>query len=316
MYYLGVDCGGTKSAFLLGDESGKIYARHRSGGCIIMDAHKEGLKETLKEGVEAVCKQAGITKDEIACMGLGISCYGEGEGTEEETQEACEEVLSSDRVVCQCDTYVGWAGSLLFRPGINIISGTGAIAFGVNQEGKTARSSGWGAGYDEGSCTWHGRKLVEAYTKQADGRMGRTRLYDMFREYFAIKTDDEHFVVTLNRKIVQTGKFAELQMLLKEIYDAGDPVARKIYEEGARELWLSVEAVARKLELLGTHFPISYSGGLFKSGDRILEPFGQLVEAGGGELVLPRHEPDVGALMMAIREKNPGFDADTFVLQE
>lgn len=316
MYYLGVDCGGTKSAFLLGDEKGKIYARHRSGGCIIMDARKEGLKETLEEGVRAVCVQAGIDKSEIACMGLGISCYGEGEGTEEETQEACEEVFSPDRVVCQCDTYVGWAGSLLFHPGINIISGTGAIAFGVNKEGKTARSSGWGAGYDEGSCTWHGKKLVEAYTKQADGRAQKTELYHMFRKYFDIKGDDEHFVVTLNRKIVQTGKFAELQRLLKDIYDAGDPVARKIYEEGARELWLSVESVARKLGLLGSNYPISYSGGLFKSGACILEPFGELVRAGGGTLVLPRHEPDVGALMMAIKEKNSGFDADSFVLQE
>ncbi|MCI8543457.1 N-acetylglucosamine kinase [Acetatifactor aquisgranensis] len=316
MYYLGVDCGGTKSAFLLGDKNGKIYARYRSGGCIIMDARKEGLKETLEEGLRAVCGQAGIGKERIACMGLGISCYGEGEGTEEETWEACREVLSPDRVVCQCDTYVGWAGSLLFRPGINIISGTGAIAFGVNKEGKTARSSGWGAGYDEGSCTWHGRKLVEAYTRQADGRMERTRLYEMFRKYFGIKGDDVHFVTPLNRKIVQAGKFAELQRLLKEVYESGDPVARSIYEEGARELWMSVESVAKKLGLTDSDFSVSYSGGLFKSGDCILKPFGRLVEAGGGKLVLPRQEPDVGALMMAIKEKEPDFDADNYVLQD
>lgn len=316
MYFLGVDCGGTKSAFLLGDEHGKVYARYRSGGCIIMDARKEGLKKTLEEGLKEVCRQAGIDKNEIACMGLGISCYGEGEGTEEETRQACEEVLSPDRVVCQCDTYVGWAGSLCFHPGINIISGTGAIAFGVNDKGQIARSSGWGAGYDEGSCTWHGKKLVEAYTRQADGRASRTRLYHMFREYYDIKTDDEHFVVTLNRKIVQTGKFAELQRLLKEIWETGDPVARDIYAEGARELWMSVEAVAKKLGLLGASFPVSYSGGLFKSGNCILEPFGRLVEAGGGVLTLPAHEPDVGALMMAIREKVSDFDADNFNLKE
>lgn len=316
MYYLGVDCGGTKSAFLLGDENGKVYARYRSGGCIIMDARKEGLKETLEEGVSAVCREAGIDRGQIACMGLGISCYGEGEGTEEETWQACEEVLSPDRVVCQCDTYIGWAGSLLFRPGINIISGTGAIAFGVNRKGEIARSSGWGAGYDEGSCTWHGKKLVEAYTRQADGRARRTKLYDMFREHFGIQGDDEHFVVTLNRQIVQTGRFAELQILLKEICQAGDPAARDIYQEGAQELWMSVEAVARKLGFTQAGYPVSYSGGLFKSGDCILEPFGKLVEAGGGVLTLPCHEPDVGALMMAIREKNPDFCPEDFVLKE
>ena len=316
MYYLGVDCGGTKSVFLLGDEHGKVYARYRSGGCIIMDARKEGLKETLEEGIGEVCRQAGIHKNEIACMGLGISCYGEGEGTEEETWQACQEVLSPDRVVCQCDTYVGWAGSLCFHSGINIISGTGAIAFGVNDKGEIARSSGWGAGYDEGSCTWHGKKLVEAYTRQADGRAKRTKLYHMFREYFGIQGDDEHFVVTLNRQIVQAGKFAELQRLLKEICMAGDGVAKSIYEEGARELWMSVEAVAGKLRLTGSAYPVSYSGGLFKSGECILEPFGKLVEAGGGVLTLPANEPDAGALMMAIKEKNPDFNADKFKLKE
>ena len=316
MYYLGVDCGGTKSAFLLGDEHGEVYARYRSGGCIIMDARKEGLKETLEEGIGEVCRQAGIHKNEIACMGLGISCYGEGEGTEEETWQACQEVLSPDRVVCQCDTYVGWAGSLCFHSGINIISGTGAIAFGVNDKGEIARSSGWGAGYDEGSCTWHGKKLVEAYTRQADGRAKRTKLYHMFREYFGIQSDDEHFVVTLNRQIVQAGKFAELQRLLKEICMAGDCVAKSIYEEGARELWMSVEAVAGKLGLTGSAYPVSYSGGLFKSGACVLEPFGKLVEAGGGVLTLPANEPDAGALMMAIKEKNPDFNADKFKLKE
>lgn len=316
MYYLGVDSGATKAAFLLGDETGKVYARYRTGGCAVLGARKEGVKKKMEEGVEAVCALAGIEKSEIACMALGINGYGEGEGTEEETQEACWEVLSPGRAVCQCDTYVGWAGSLLFRPGINIISGTGAIVYGVNEKGETARSSGWGAGCDEGSCTWHGHKLVEAFTKQADGRMERTKLYDMFREHFGIDGEDEHFVLTLNREVVKGRGLPELQRFLKEIYDAGDPTARRIYEEGAAELWLGVEAVAGKLGLSGTDYPVSYSGGLFKSGACALDPLSALAQKAGCTLKTPCFEPDVGALMMAIKYKNPDFKAESFALKE
>lgn len=315
MYYLGVDSGGTKAAFLLGDERGKVYARYRSGGCAVLGARKEGVKKKMEEGVLAVCSMAGIDRSEIACMGLGISGYGEGEGTEQETLAACEEVVGPGRAVCQCDTYVGWAGSFLFAPGINVISGTGAVVYGVNGEGKTARSSGWGAGCDEGSCTWHGHKLVEAFTKQADGRMERTKLYDMFREHFRIDGEDAHFVLTLNREVVKGRGLPELQRFLKEIYETGDLAARRIYEEGAKELWAGVEAVAKRLGF-ADGYPVSYSGGLFKGGECALKPLGELAQKAGARLVAPVFEPDVGALLMAIRHKNPGFDAKSFCLQE
>ncbi len=316
MYYLGVDSGGTKAAFLLADENGKVAARYRSSGCAVLGARKEGVKKKMEEGVEAVCELAGIDRDEIACMGLGISGYGEGEGTEQETLEACEEVLSKGRAVCRCDTYVGWAGSFLFEPGINIISGTGAVIYGVNEKGKTARSNGWGAGCDEGSCTWHGHKLVEAFTKQADGRMPRTKLYEMFREHFGIDGEDEHFVLTLNREVVKGKGLPELQRFLKEIWEAGDPCAQKIYEEGVRELWMGVEAVAQKLGFSGKPYQVSYSGGLFKSGDCVLEPLRKEAQKSGVRMVVPHFEPDVGALLMAVRHKMPDFDVHKFVLQE
>ena len=316
MYYLGLDSGGTKAAFVLGDEKGNIYARYRSSGCAVLGARKEGVKKKVEEGVAAVCRMTGIEQKEIECMAIGISGYGEGAGTEQETLEACEEVLGKGKAVCHCDTYVGWAGSFLFRPGINIISGTGAVVYGVNESGKEARSNGWGAGCDEGSCTWHGHKLVEAFTKQADGRMERTKLYEMFRERFGIDGEDPHFVLTLNREIVKGIGLPELQRFLKEVCEANDPVARQIYKEGAWELWQGVRAVAKRLGIEGTGYAVSYSGGLFKSGDCILEPLRCLAGEEGVRLVLPKLEPDMGALMTAIRSRNPGFNPETFLPKE
>ena len=317
MLYLGVDSGGTKAAFLLADETGCVIARHREPGCAVLGARKAGVKKMLETGIAEICCKAQIEKEQIAALGLGICGYGEGEGTEQETAEACAEAFFPDRYACGLDTYVGWAGSLLFEPGINIIAGTGSVVYGVARDGSTARASGWGAGCDEGSCSWHGQRLVEAFTKQADGRMPKTALYSMFRERYHINGEDEHFVMPLNHEVVRGGKgLAELQYLLHDAWLAGDPTADAIYKAGAAELFLGVQAVAEKLQIPWNELKVSYSGGLFKSGECALAPLGELIAKAGGELVKPIYEPDVGAVLMAIRFHKPNFDLSQFKLQE
>ena len=317
MYYLGIDSGGTKAAFLLADETGRVYARCRLPGCRVQNDGKEGIRRMLETGIAEIRKLAGIRKEDIASLGLGISGYGEGGGSEQKTQEACDEAFFPGRSVCSLDAYIAWAGSLLFRPGVNIIAGTGSVVTGYAQDGGTARAGGWGAGCDEGSCSWIGRRVVEAFTKQADGRAERTPLYYLFREKFRFDGEDVSNVYRLSREVVRDGKgLAELQMLLLEAWKAGDPTARDIYGLAADELVLGVEAVAGKLGMEHTAFPVSYSGGLFKAGPCILEPLREKLESHGRELQEPAYEPDAGAVLTAIRFLEPDYDVKQFILRE
>ena len=317
MLYLGVDSGGTKAAFLLCDEAGRVIARHREPGCTALSGRKAGVKRMLENGIAEICRKAQIHKEDIAALGLGLCGYGEGEEIAREVSEACAEVFLPGRYACALDTYVGWAGSLLMEPGINIIAGTGSVVYGAAGDGRTARAGGWGAGCDEGSCSWHGQRLVEAYTKQADGRRNRTALYDVVREHFDIHGPDEHFVGPLNHEIANTRKgLARLQLLLKEAWLKGDPVAEDIYRAGAQELFEGVRAVAHKLGLAWEGLRVSYSGGLFKAGECALGPLGELIREAGGTLAAPVYEPDVGAVLMAIRFHQPDYDVQSFVLQE
>ena len=317
MLYLGVDSGGTKAAFLLTDKTGRVIARHREPGCTALGSRKAGMKTMLENGIGEICRKVHIEKEQIAALGLGISGYGEGEHAAQETQEACAEAFLPGRFVCALDTYIGWAGSLLFEPGINIIAGTGSVVYGVAGDGRTARAGGWGAGCDEGSCSWLGQRLVEAYTKQADGRMPRTALYEVFRKHFGIQGEDGMFVRELNYEVVRGGKgLAVLQYLLRDAWLAGDPVADAIYRAGASELFLGVKTAADKLALEWNGLKVSYSGGLFKAGECALKPLGDLIRQAGGQLVKPVYEPDVGAVLMAIRFHQPDFDLTDYHLQE
>lgn len=306
MHFVGVDAGGTKTAFILCDEKGSILAEHRAEGGGFITIGAEGVRRTVAGGVDVLCARAGIARGEITWAGVGFPGYGEMDGAEALILDACRAALGSDRVTCECDCYLGWAGSLALMPGINIVAGTGSICYGVSAAGESARSGGWGAFCDEGSCTWIGGRLIAAFAKQADGRRPRTRLYPMFREAMEIDKD-EHFIHPLNHEIAtKRGEAARIQVVAERIARAGDPVARVIYDEAAGELCEAIVAVRDKLAM-GDGFAVSYSGGLFRSGDCILTPLRARVAEAGGTLVAPRFPPEIGAVLMAMRAYDPGM---------
>ena len=313
MYFLGIDAGGTKTSFVIADENGRIQARHTSGPCAFFSTGSEKLTAIIADGAAAVCQKAGISIDAFTFAALGIPGYGEGADVDKQILLACEKAGLAGKIVCECDCYIAWAGSLAMKPGINIISGTGSICYGVGAGGESARSSGWGAYCDEGSCRWLGERLIALYAKQADGRMPRTALYEMFRSHFGIG-EDLHFIKTLNHDLDNV-KTARLQVLLGEIHDCGDIHAKALYDEAARELALAAAAVAAKLGL-PQGFAVSYSGGLFRGGERILAPLTKRLNDVGGHIFPPKFAPELGAVLMAMSQVIKGADFGTFVFTE
>lgn len=308
MLFLGVDCGGTKTQFTLTTEMGKIVGSFRTGSGGTLGKTREWVRNFIHEGALEVCRMAGVTLDELTWAGLGFPGYGEREGSEEMIFSACQEALEPCPVVCHCDCGIAWAGSLAMEPGINVIAGTGSNCYGVTAEGKSARASGWGA-FDEGSCRWIGTRLIQLFTKQSDGRLPRTLLYTRFKEHFSIEKDLT-FVYTLNHDIMRSGsEVAKLQMMVKSLYEEGDPYAAMIYEEAAKELALTIHGVAKQLGM-GPGYAASYSGGLFQIGSIITEPLSREVALFGGSLKAPRYTPDQGAVLMAMRAWNPQFCFD------
>ncbi len=315
MYFVGVDSGGTKTSFVLADDHGRILARRLSGGGRFLEIGADGLRTLIADGVTALCAKAGVEREQIMMAGLGFPGYGEQEGSEGEILAACEAAIGAGRVVCECDSYLGWAGSLAMQPGINVVAGTGSICYGVNEAGASARSSGWGVYCDEGSCRWIGERVIQLFTRQSDGRMPRTALYDIFKQHFGID-HDLHFIGPLNHELGgDAAKVAQLQRLCKAGFDAGDPHAKAIYDEAADELWLAIRTTVRALNLERSPFRVSYSGGLFRAGACILDPLRQRIEAAGGTLVAPRFEPEEGAVLMAMRSVDPQRDFSTLTFR-
>ena len=91
--------------------------------------------------------------------------------------------------------------------------------------------------------------------------------------------------------------------LVIEAAQAGDSVANDILSRAGSELAHCVLAIARKLHMTDTDFPVAYVGGAFHAGELLLNPMRLRLQlhARGATLQPPARPPVEGAAMMAMR---------------
>jgi len=192
-----------------------------------------------------------------------------------------------------------------------IVAGTGSVAFGVDRDGRRARSGGWGPLLDdEGSGYAIGRGVLRAAMRAHDGRGPATALADAVRVRFALRTLD-----TLKQAVRGIGidEVAALAPLAFAAARDGDPEALRILRRAGQDLARMIEAVARALGWARSAFPLIAAGGVFEAGDLIMSPMTEALRAAGVQAE-PRaavFAPEIGAALLAARAA--GLDAATLV---
>ena len=298
---LGIDGGGTKTVYALCTMKGEVLFTLRGPSVSVIQYGEEGLRLALTEGLRGVQQGAGLQRESLRAVCLGAPCWGESEVGDAIIRAVATEVFGDAPCYICNDAEIACAGSFALRPGINIVAGTGAIAFGMDSHGHTARCGGWGHYFgDEGSGYWLGMRLLSLFCKQADGRLPRQVIYGLVRERLGLKVDFEAIDLVGKTILPYREKVADLQMLLCEAAMQGDTDAIESYREAAREIALNVEGVLGALD-----FPegamVSYSGGIFKAGALIMESFCEALHARRCSVVQPLAQPWVGALMLSLR---------------
>jgi len=298
--YLGIDGGGTKTAYLLTDKDGREMATLETDGSSYKEYSVDIVIDKIMSGIHKCLELAGIEKNELCGVAIGLPCFGESKTEDSLILEKMKVAFADIPFYLTNDVEVGWAGSLAMEQGINVVAGTGSICFGKNSENRSARSGGWSTFFgDEGSCYWIGRKTMELFSKQADSRIEKGALYLLVREHFNL-IDDLDFIDLMEREYAPSrSKVASLQIILLEAARAGDASAIRLYECAAEELFALVQGVARQLQLEGKEFAISYSGGLFHAKEFVLPCLESKVKDIGGYLKEPMLTPVQGAALLA-----------------
>lgn len=305
MVLLGIDAGGSKSLFAVCDEHGRLLGTLRRPGITPAHMDESGIRRALVEGVKQIMRESGLPADGpahgLAAAAIGMPCYGESDAGDEMVRRAAKEVFGGIPWRIVNDAEVAWAGSLLMKPGVNVVCGTGTIAYGVDDAGNAARCGGWSYHFsDEGSGYWLGKKLLELYCKQSDGRIPeRGAAYHLVRDRFNIKNDFEIIDIMERDYIPYRDKVADLQRILYEAAEQGDASAVHCYHEAAHEIALCVRGILSKLRF-DKPVHVSYSGGVF-NGALVKERFKDELRALNCHLTTPAAPPYVGALMMALR---------------
>lgn len=296
--YIGIDGGGTKTEFLISDGSGKITARLVKEGTSYQQYGTAKVAARIEEGIRDCLSQAGISMHDVAGIYMGLPCVGESEAGDKALQEAICRLLPAEKICIGNDVEAGYAGALGMQSGIHLVSGTGSIGYGRNKSGQIARCGGWHEYFsDEGSCCWLGRKTMELFTKEADGRCERGRLYEILCCEFELESDFQWVDIIREKYLYKREKIASMQRYLMRAALEGDCCARELYRQAAVELYLIAEGIKKKLCM--ERAVISYSGGLFKTGDLILEPLKELADKAGDTLRKPIASPAEGALLLA-----------------
>ena len=306
-YYIGVDGGGTKTAVCAASEDSSGFLSATTGSA---SWREHGIKTVICNIKEVIDGFSLSDNGSIAGITMGIPCFGESDKGDRKLEKAIGMEFPGIPVYITNDVEVGWAGSLGLSPGISVVSGTGSIAFGKDESGNTARCGGWSEYFsDEGSCYRIGRSVMEVFSKQSDGRIPRDALYIIVREDLNLKNDVEFIDLMHGKYIKNREKVASLQLIAQKAALAGSPCANTLYDEAADELCLLVTTIEKKLSFKQHPFIVSYSGGLFKTGDLIMSRFSKRIEAAGGKLSAPKFEPQHGALLLAFERFCPeGLD--------
>lgn len=294
MHIIGVDAGGTKTLLALYDLDGNKLNETVLESCHYMRVGASAMGRILKEGVNALCQQQGISPRDII-LSLGLAGYGREEKVRRMLEEALKAAFPETKLVLHNDVETALEGAFLGRDGLMLIAGTGSIAF-LKQGDEVKRCGGWGYAFgDEGSAYWIAKKLLEAFAKEDDGRLEKTALHPLLMERLKLSQGADLITYVMKELQNDRNQVAKLAVLAGVAAALGDPVALAIYNEAGKELAALANTLGQSLDQ-----PVSVAvyGGVFQAGNWILKPLKANL-ASNLNLVEPKAPPEYGAYLMA-----------------
>jgi N-acetylglucosamine kinase-like BadF-type ATPase len=313
IHVLGIDAGGTKTVCQLADGHGTVIAEARSTGANLQAVGELQVEKVLHEVMEAAIGDRNVMPAAI-CLGIA--------GVDRPDDAAVVRAIMKRigykaKVLVVNDALVALEAGAPGQPGVVIISGTGSISYGRNEQGMAARSGGWGYVLgDEGSGYWIGRAALRAVLRAADQRGSATALTPLLLAHFGVTRPQGliHEVYHSNLKPAAIGALAQC---VHQAFAKGDEVAIGILRGAANELESSAMSVARRLELVGRPFVFILAGGIFKAVPWLQDELSRRlpVTAPGSTVRVLEGEPASGAVRLALQEASgqaaiPQYRAD------
>ena len=297
-YYLGIDGGGTKTACAVGDDN-RLLASVTAGPSNIVRVGEMQARESLQRVVGQACSAAGIRPEQVSA-----TCVGGSGAARPELAAIVHAILAgilSSPIKVVGDMEIALEAAFEDGPGVMVIAGTGSIAYGRDDKGRTARAGGWGFEIgDEGSAHWIGRTAVglvlRASDREAPGvatsalgqalckAWGVSSLLDLARAANSVPSPD----------------FAGL---LRSVVACDDHLAREVLGAAGRELAQIAAVVMQRLFVEDGEglVRVAMTGSVFRHASPVRDAFYNAVQglAPRAQVMPQVVDPVEGALRMA-----------------
>ena len=250
-YYLGIDGGGTKTAFIVIDENnGMVYQNVLGPSSLDTVSLSDIEKLLLTESKNIPYKISAI----FAGIG-GISC-------DNDKKLICnilckfDCLLPSGKVEADNDVINALYGALCAKDGIVIIAGTGSVAFG-KWNSKYARSGGYCYQEgDAGSAYYIGYRALQYLARVIDGRKEESTLSKELIEI--TKCNDYSSLASYFVNATRT----QIAKLSPVVCNNKSKEAIEIVEDAVNEMIEMIIAVHKRLEIQNSECLFSIIGSL------------------------------------------------------
>jgi glucosamine kinase len=270
--YLGIDAGGTKTDCAVSNGA-ELLGQATGASCKLARVGKERGRENLQAVIRQATQAAGVEASTIQHVCIGMSGASLAEAVHW-AQQTIRELIPDSTIYVAGDHVIAHRAAFGTSPGVLVISGTGSIAFGRNQNGETARAGGWGPNVsDEGSAFWVGREAVTAALHAFDFGNVNGLLATIAESW---KVAPEEVIRMAN---ASEPRFSELAGPVVNAAEQGDDTARAIMERAGHALAGLASAVIKRLWPGGGVVPVALAGGVLQGSSLVRHAFREAMKA-------------------------------------
>lgn len=270
--YLGIDAGGTKTDCAVSNGA-ELLGQATGASCKLARVGKERGRENLQSVIRQATQAAGVNASTIQHVCIGMAGASLAEAVQW-AQQTIRELIPDSTIYVAGDHVIAHRAAFGTSPGVLVVSGTGSIAFGRNQNGETARAGGWGPNVsDEGSAFWVGREAVTAALHAFD--FGNTNgLLATIAECWKVAPEE-----VIRMANASEPRFPELAGPVVNAAEQGDAEARAITERAGRALASLASAVIKRLWPNGGVVPVALAGGVLQGSPLVRQAFKEEMKA-------------------------------------
>jgi glucosamine kinase len=264
-YFLGVDAGGTKTEFLLGDESREI-GRIQSGSIKRLRRDEEATEQNLSRALTELAAQTGISMLSVArcCVGASGSA---APLVAEWITNAFRPQVSGEFLLVE-DVDIALDAAFQGERGVLILAGTGSNVAGRDIDGQIVTAGGWGPALsDEGSGYFLGLEALRKGFRAIDERR-TTVVLETIQSYWNLSSLGE-LVEYANAN--PSPDFSALAPLVIAPAMQGDEIAAEVVRAGGEELAslaaIVIERIRETEEGAGKGFsmlPVALAGSILE----------------------------------------------------